>query len=485
MTSTELLARGGAQNGALRGCSDLRMVQPGDVFVAVAGTKADGHSFIPQALAQGAKFIVTQKPFTASDASVRVVPVQDAVEALGRLAQAMYGYPNSKLTNLAVTGTNGKTTVAYLVRSVMKHAGRKCGLLGTVEYDTGSEVTDSSLTTPDPLKIAELSRKMVDNGCEYAVMEASSHALEQKRLEGVSFTAAAFTNLTGDHLDYHRTEENYLEAKARLFEGLPVHGIAVLNQESDAARQIGEWIDRRILWYGIDCEGTDVEAKIHSMDAMGSVFSLIFNNIMEKVRTPLCGIHNIQNHLAAAGLCLAAGLDLTQVAQGLSALERVPGRLEAVRSTAADRAGIRVFVDYAHTDDALVNVLSTLRTLCPGRLIAVFGCGGDRDRTKRPRMAQAVERLADEVIVTSDNPRTEDPEAIIARFWLGLFVPDAPTLHVEADRRKAIREAIRLARRGDLILVAGKGHENYQIIGKVKRHFSDYEEILSAAEEIL
>ena len=484
MTFTELLARVGSQNGELRVCSDSRLVQRGDVFVAVPGSKVDGFDFIPQALAQGAAYIVTENEHFGGDLSAEWVVVQDASQALGSLAQAMYGHPNSKLTNLAVTGTNGKTTVAYLVRAIMNHAGFKCGMLGTIEYDTGNRIVDAPLTTPDALKIAELSRQMVDNGCKFAVMEASSHALEQGRLAGVSFTAAAFTNLTGDHLDYHKTKAKYLDAKARLFEDLPMHGMAILNRESDAAHDIADRIDKRILWYATDAKA-EIEADIHSMDATGSVYSLIFSNMKEKVRTPLCGLHNISNQLAAAGLCFAAGLDITQVAEGLSSFVCVPGRLEAVRSVPADHAGIRVFVDYAHTDDALKNVLDTLRSVCKGRLIVVFGCGGDRDKTKRPRMAQVAETLADEVVVTSDNPRTENPEAIIRDICGGFAFPDAPTIHVEPDRAKAIRLAMTLTQRGDLVLAAGKGHETYQVIGTERIEYSDYEAIMQAAEEVL
>ncbi|MHC5145641.1 MAG: UDP-N-acetylmuramoyl-L-alanyl-D-glutamate--2,6-diaminopimelate ligase [Planctomycetota bacterium] len=475
MTFTQLLAL--VLSEGIRVCSDSRQVQPGDVFVAVCGTQVDGHDYIDKALANGAGFVVTQRPAEGADSIV----VEDTAEALGLLAQASFGNPSSNLTNLAVTGTNGKTTVAYMVRSILEYTGAKCGLIGTIEYNTGTTVIPAPLTTPDAVTIAQAAQQMVVNDANYMVVEASSHALSQKRLSGVSFTAAAFTNLTGDHLDYHKTEDDYLDAKTLLFTGLPPHGLAVLNAESDAAHTIAEIIEPaiRTLWYGIDRD-VDLNAQVHRMDAVGSEFSIIFENYSEKVTTHLPGRHNILNCLAAAGLCLGAGVGLDDIAAGLSALETVPGRLQPVSSMAAVRRGIKVFVDYAHTDDALKNVLNTLKPLCEGRLIVLFGCGGDRDKTKRPRMAAVAEELADVVVVTSDNPRTEDPDTIIADILTGIKKGQTP--FVEPDRAKAIEIAVNQAQAGDIVLLAGKGHEDYQIIGTEKRHFSDFEEALRAIE---
>ena len=475
MTFTQLLAL--VLSEGIRVCSDSRQVQPGDVFVAVCGTQVDGHDYIDKALANGAGFVVTQRPAEGADSIV----VEDTAEALGLLAQASFRNPSSNLTNLAVTGTNGKTTVAYMVRSILEYTGAKCGLIGTIEYNTGTTTIPAPLTTPDAITIAQAAQQMAANNADYMVVEASSHALSQKRLSGVSFTAAAFTNLTGDHLDYHKTEDDYLDAKTLLFTGLPPHGLAVLNAESDAAHTIAEIIEPaiRTLWYGIDRD-VDLNAQVHRMDAVGSEFSIIFENYSEKVTTHLPGRHNILNCLAAAGLCLGAGVGLDDIAAGLSALETVPGRLQPVSSMAAVRRGIKVFVDYAHTDDALKNVLNTLKPLCEGRLIVLFGCGGDRDKTKRPRMAAVAEELADVVVVTSDNPRTEDPDTIIADILTGIKKGQTP--FVEPDRAKAIQLAVDQAQAGDIVLLAGKGHEDYQIIGTEKRHFSDFEEALRAIE---
>lgn len=475
MTFTQLLAL--VQSDGLRVCADSRQIQPGDIFVAVAGTQVDGHNYIDKALASGAKYIVSQRPLEGANCIV----IEDAAAALGLLAQASSGNPSSKLTNLAVTGTNGKTTVAYMVRSIIEYTGAKCGLIGTIEYNTGKAAIPAPLTTPDAITLAAAARDMILDGANYMVIEASSHALSQKRLAGISFTAAAFTNLTGDHLDYHKTEDDYLDAKTLLFTELPPHGLAVLNAESDAAHTIGEIIEpaTRILWYGID-RPVDINAKVHRMDAAGSEFSIIFENYSEKVITPIPGRHNILNCLAAAGLCLGAGIGLSDIVAGLSALQTVPGRLQPVLSAAADQRGIRVFVDYAHTDDALVNVLKTLKPLCKGRLIVLFGCGGDRDKTKRPRMATAAEALADVVIVTSDNPRTEAPDAIINDIMQGFTTKRGQTPFIEPDRAKAIQLAINQTKSGDIVLLAGKGHEDYQIIGTEKRHFSDFEQALKA-----
>ncbi len=446
-------------------CVDSRAIKDGDIFVAVKGTVYDGHDFIDQAIANGAKYIVSQK----NKSSIETIIVDDSAEAAAVLAQARWGNPASRLTNLAVTGTNGKTTVAYLVRSCIQKAGQKCGLIGTVIYDTCSpESSESILTTPDCLTIAAGQQEMVKNGAKFMVIEASSHALSQNRLAAVSFKAAAFTNLSGDHLDYHKTKEDYLAAKSRLFSALSPDAVAVLNKQSPQTESIARQTPAKILWYAID-ELADITAHIESMDISGTVFTLKYADQTSTVRTSLPGLYNVGNCLAAAGLCLAAGFDLETIAAGLSAQQTIPGRLEKI-----DWPGdFSVIIDYAHTDDALRNVLSTLKPLCNGKLRIVFGCGGDRDRTKRPRMARVAEQLADFIIVTSDNPRTEEPTAIIDEIITGFESPDSQTITIESDRKKAIESAIESADKNDIVLIAGKGHETYQIIGKQKFDFSD------------
>jgi UDP-N-acetylmuramoyl-L-alanyl-D-glutamate--2,6-diaminopimelate ligase len=504
-------------NKAPRICIDSRLVEAGDIFVAIEGTVYDGHDFINNAIANGAKYIVCQKDKSSiehrssadssgvaqakSEASAKaeatshkVIIVDDSAKAAAILAQASRGNPASQLTNLAVTGTNGKTTVAFLVRSCIQNAGQKCGLIGTIIYDTGLARSQAVLTTPDCLDVAEAQSQMLKAGAKCMVIEASSHALAQNRLAAIDFKAAAFTNLAGDHLDYHKTPAHYLIAKTKLFQALSPDATAVLNKQSPEAKQIAQKTNAKILWYAIN-EPADITAHIESMDINGTVFTLeyagqssIIHHPSSIVRTSLLGQYNVSNHLAAAGLCLAAGFDLETIVAGLSALKIIPGRLEKIDSSGHEsQAKGHVFVDYAHTDDALKNVLSTLKPLCKGKLRVVFGCGGDRDRTKRPRMAKVAEQLADFIIVTSDNPRTEQPMAIIEEIISG-FEKEPPihsgdlrdtsdeqraTKIIEPDRRKAIELAIKTAAKDDIVLIAGKGHETYQIIGKKKFNFSD------------
>jgi UDP-N-acetylmuramoyl-L-alanyl-D-glutamate--2,6-diaminopimelate ligase len=471
MTLDELLAIVGPENGpSIR--TDSRLVKEGDIFVAVKGTAYDGHDFIDQALASGARYIVCQKDerYTAHNSRHESIIVDNTTEAAAILAQAAGGNPASKLTNLAVTGTNGKTTVAFLVRSIIQNAGYKCGLIGTVMYDTCSGyILEAPLTTPDCLDIAAKQQEMVENGAKYMVIEASSHALSQNRLAQINFRAAAFTNLSGDHLDYHKTKEEYLAAKTRLFSALAPEATAVLNKQAPETEFIAAHTSANLLWYAID-ERTDLAAHIESMDITGTVFALKYAGQSLSVRTPLLGLYNVSNCLAAAGLCFAAGFDTETIAAGLSALKTIPGRLEKI-----DGGDFSVIIDYAHTDDALKNVLTTLKPLCKGKLRVVFGCGGDRDRTKRPRMAKVTQELADFVIVTSDNPRTEKPEDIIDEVVAGFEKKETQTIAIEPDRKKAIEMAIESAEKDDIVLIAGKGHEDYQIVGTQKFHFSDKE----------
>jgi UDP-N-acetylmuramoyl-L-alanyl-D-glutamate--2,6-diaminopimelate ligase len=466
MDFAKLLELVGSPQSRVRVCSDSRRVGKGDVFVATAGAQADGHDFIDEAVEKGAAYVVCERPVDLQGA--KVIQVEDSKEALGLLAQASFDEPSAKLTNLGVTGTNGKTTVCFLVRSVIQTAGQKCGLIGTIIYDTGEGIDSASLTTPDAIQIAQLAGKAVSGGAEFMVLEASSHALSQNRLAGIDFQVAAFTNLTGDHLDYHKTKDDYLAAKMRLFEQLSEGATAVLNKQSPEAEQIAAKTAAEILWYAVD-DRADIVGRIKSMDIDGTEFSLECAGRKEIVRTSLIGEHNVSNHLAAAGLCIGAGFDLDVIAAGLTSLKSVPGRMEAVECGQE----YRVLVDYAHTDDALKNVLATLRPLCRGKLTVVFGCGGDRDRTKRPRMAEAAEELADSVIVTSDNPRTERPGDIIEDIIEGFSQSDWEKVTIEPDRKTAIEMALKSAGRDDIVLIAGKGHETYQIIGDKRIDFDD------------
>jgi len=465
MTFEELIELVSSTNSP-RLCCDSRLVKDGDIFVAIKGTVYDGHDFIDQAIVNGAGYIVAQRPYRCKDA--QVIIVEDSAEAAAFLAQAGKGNPASQLTNLAVTGTNGKTTVAFLVQSVIQNAVGKCGLIGTIFYDTGLRSSEAKLTTPDAITIAESQQQMLRAGGKYMVIEASSHALSQNRLAAIKFKAAAFTNLSGDHLDYHKTQDNYLAAKSLLFESLSSDATAVLNKQSPHGIIIAEKTKAKILWYGIN-EPADITAHIESIETTGTIFTLAYGGQKQKVMTALPGRHNVSNHLAAAGLCIAVGFELAPIAAGLGKLKYIPGRLEPVNCG----QNFTVLIDYAHTDDALKNVLSTLRALCNGSLRVVFGCGGDRDRSKRPRMARVAEQLADFIIVTSDNPRTERPEGIIEEIVAGFEEPDSQRITIEPDRKKAIELVLKAAGKDDIVLIAGKGHETYQIVGNQRFDFSD------------
>ncbi len=448
---------------------DSRRAGPGSCFVAVRGSAADGHRFIPQALAAGSSAVLVEEAALVPD-GVPFAVVEDTRMALGQLAQAFFGRPAAKLKVIAVTGTNGKTTVAFLIQQILAAHGVRAGLFGTIRYDTHRRCLPAGTTTPDPLTLAELTAEAVSAGATHLVMEASSHALDQDRMAGIDFQVGVFTNLSGDHLDYHETMERYLAAKRRLFEGLGPEARAVLNRDDPAGEALAEATAADVLWYGMNSQ-VDLRVEIHRMDVAGAEFSLIEGPQRRRVSTGLIGRHNVLNCLAAAGACRALGLPLEQVASGLAGAGGVPGRLQRVDS----ELPFQVFVDYAHTDDALANVLRALRPLVAGRLIVVFGCGGDRDRTKRPRMAQVANELADRLVITSDNPRSEDPGAIIAEIVAGLGPQGQSRAQVEADRRSAIALAIDGAQPGDLIVIAGKGHEDYQLIGGRKVHFDDVE----------
>jgi UDP-N-acetylmuramoyl-L-alanyl-D-glutamate--2,6-diaminopimelate ligase len=452
--------------------ADSRQARPGYIFAAVPGTKVDGADFAAQAVQNGANLVLSQRPIDGLPAVV----VEKANTALARLAWTWYGVDDlqerGKLALYGVTGTNGKTTFCYLFQYLANQFGRRCARFGTIEYDLIRERFEATHTTPDTLQLAGLIRKAADNGADTIVMEVSSHALDQGRAAGLKFSAAAFTNLTGDHLDYHKTMDNYLAAKLILFESLPADGCAVVNvDDPSGAKVLGAGRCRRI-GYGIDNPAADLRAVDLAMTATGTSGLLRFQGRSSAFASPYIGKHNVYNVLAASGTALGAGFDLARVADLIRGIPPVPGRLERVPN---DR-GFEVFVDYAHTDDGLTNVLSALKPLVTHQLVLVFGCGGDRDRTKRPRMAKVAEKYADAVIVTSDNPRTENPLAIIDNILDGFSCHFRPEVQVQPDRAKAIALALDQAQRGDIVLLAGKGHEDYQIIGTTKIHFDDREQ---------
>lgn len=453
--------------------TDSRDACAGACFVAVRGTRHDGHEHIRSAVDAGASAVVCENDANVPP-SVACAVVENTRIAAGRLAQAIHGWPARKLEIVAVTGTNGKTTVTHLLRGILSAAGARPAMLGTISYQTGAGSRPASMTTPSPLELAEMTAEMVADGRTHLVMEVSSHALDQDRTAGLEPRVGVFTNLSGDHLDYHRTMDAYRAAKRRLFEQLPAEAAAVMNRDDPAGEDFAAATKAKVWWYGLS-PAADVRARIDEIDAGGSRFALISPDASVDVRTPLIGRHNVYNAVSAAAAALALGVALPTVASALEKVDRVPGRLERVNVP----ADYQVFVDYAHTDDALQNVLGALRPVTRGRLIVVFGCGGDRDRSKRPRMARVADSMADYVVITSDNPRSESPDAIIDEIVAGLSASGRQRVAIEPDRREAIRLAVGRAGAGDIVVIAGKGHEKVQIIGQERIEFDD---VLEAAE---
>ncbi|HYF36274.1 MAG TPA: UDP-N-acetylmuramoyl-L-alanyl-D-glutamate--2,6-diaminopimelate ligase [Prosthecobacter sp.] len=448
---------------------DSRKAGPGIAFVALRGGVADGHDFIPKAVAAGAAAIIAEQA-PPDDVTTPWVHVRFSRIALAQAAAAVYGQPGKAMNIAAVTGTNGKTTTAFLVHHLLNKAQQRCGLLGTVFYDLGGVQVPATHTTPESLEIHQLLAQMRDNGCRAVAMEVSSHALDQDRVHGLDYAAGIFTNLTQDHLDYHGSMDAYFKAKTRLFEKIASQkkGRIIINSDDAWGRKLITQFEHtgRLTKFGFGV-GADLRAINPRYDLTGSSFELEFKGRSFLVRLPLIGDFNVYNALGALAAAHAMGLNLRESVNHLKQSPQVPGRLERV----TENTNFRVFVDYAHTPDALENVLKTARALRPNRIITVFGCGGDRDRTKRPKMAAAAEAGSDICVLTSDNPRSEDPEHIMADAAKGFARPKKNAMI--ADRREAIHVALYGARPGDIVLIAGKGHEDYQEIQGKKHPFDD------------
>jgi len=457
---------------------DSRAVEQGDLFCAWAGTTHDSHAFVPAAAAAGAVAAIVERRV---DANIPQIVVTDGRRAAASGAARVFDDPASKLTLVGVTGTNGKTTSAWIMRHLLT-ARHKTAMIGTlgVWLDVGGAVAGSeALTTPGPVDLARLFRTLVDRGVTAIAMEVSSHALDQGRVDALRYDVALFTNLTRDHLDYHGTLEAYRAAKSRFVELLRQNGVAVTNGDDPAWDGVGERAPKHVTFSVTPGEAANVVARDIVLTAEGARFDLVANGRSAPVRLPLPGDFNVQNAIGAAAVCLSLGYDLRQVAEMLGTLPQVPGRLERIAHEPCP-----VLRDYAHTPDALERVLLTLRPLVEGRIIVVFGAGGDRDRGKRPVMGEIAQRLSDIAIVTSDNPRTEDPDAIIDDIVAGM-PPDG--WRRITDRRAAIAEALSIAKAGDLVLLAGKGHETYQVLGTTKHDFDErliVREILAAQREV-
>ena len=455
---------------------DSRQVKEGSLFFAVRGTQVDGHDYIDKAVAQGAKAIVCEKlPKTRAE-GVTYVQVDNSAYVLGMAASNFFGNPSRKLKLVGVTGTNGKTTIATLLYRLFTDAGYACGLLSTIENIVSREVIPSTHTTPDPIELNALLHKMVESGCEYAFMEVSSHSVAQDRIAGLHFAGGIFTNLTHDHLDYHKTMANYRNAKKTFFDNLPETAFALTNLDDKNGAFMLQNTRAKKLTYALK----------HDADFKGVVMESHFDGMLLKVNgtevfTQLVGGFNASNLLAIYGAALSLGFDKDELLLEISKLHGANGRFDMVHS----ENGIVGIVDYAHTPDALENVLQTINEVRRHKetLITIVGCGGNRDTTKRPEMAAVAVKLSDKVILTSDNPRNEDPDEIIRQMKAGVSAEDSHKVLSITNRREAIRTGVALAKKGDIILVAGKGHENYQEIKGIKNHFDDKEVLSEAFKE--
>ena len=459
-------------------CIDSRKVVTGSVFIAVRGTLSDGHAFIDKAITDGVVAIVCETmPADLSD-TVTYVQVKDSAAVVGLLADAFYGSPSAEIKVVGITGTNGKTTTATLLYQLFEKLGYKCGLLSTVQNHIHTEVVIATHTTPDAISIHALLRKMVDAGCVYAFMEVSSHAVHQHRIAGIRFVGGIFTNITHDHLDYHKTFDEYIRVKKQFFDGLGADAFALTNAD-----------DKRGM---VMLQNTSAEKQTYSLRVPATIKGKVLENNLTglvmlvdgvEAHFSMIGTFNAYNLLAVYGAAIQLGEDKMHVLEVLSALHGAPGRFETYMSPVDKLLGI---VDYAHTPDALINVLATINQLRTGgqKLITVVGCGGDRDKTKRPVMAAAACEHSDKAILTSDNPRSEDPEAILNDMEAGLNTTQKRRSLRITDRREAIKVACSLAQPGDIILVAGKGHETYQEIRGIKHHFDDREVLTQTFETL-
>lgn len=457
---------------------DSRKIGRDEMFVAIKGGTTDGHKFIDRAVSGGAKVVVVEDDNAMADsyfmhAGVVKIVVGDSRKALAQMSANIFGRPSQKLKLVGVTGTNGKTSTTYLIKSILEARGEKVGLIGTIEYKIGQEIIPATHTTPESLELNQLLATMVLRGCSAAVMEVSSHSLALHRVYGLKFTAAVFTNLTQDHLDFHLTMEEYFRAKKTLFDSLSIDAATITNSDAPYGMKVVADTKAAVLTYGID--NGDVSATNVSLTLKGTSFAVNYKSSSCRVESTLIGRFNVQNILAAFATGISLGVETEKIVNGIAKLRAVPGRFQQFISP----EGWIAVVDYAHTHDALENCLRAIREIVPdeqrGRIITVFGAGGNRDKGKRPLMGRAATQYSDITIITSDNPRHEDPLQIIEDIKKGVL-PDK-TVIVEADRRKAIAAALQMVRPGDIVFFAGKGHENYQIIGDQKIHLDDREEV--------
>jgi len=452
---------------------DSRQTVTQSLFIAIEGTRCDGAVFIEEAIKKGARIIV-KKPSSLVPhlvgplaRKVFILNVTDTKKFLREITRRFYGHPSSQVKTIGITGTNGKTTVSYLIESVLKQGGYPCGVLGTVNYRFGRQTFPSLNTTPGVIQNQDFLFRLAKKKIKYCVMEVSSHALDQGRVDLIDFQCAVFTNLTSDHLDYHQTTKNYFQAKAKLFQKLSSHAYAIINVDDVFGKRLLSMTKAKVLTFAI--RGTaDIMAQDIRSGVEGSKFFVKTPKGSFPLKTSLIGLHNVYNILAVVGAVFSQGIRLRSIQKGIEHFTCVPGRLERIEGG----QDFSVFVDYAHTEDALKNVLTSLREMVQGKIIVVFGCGGDRDKTKRPKMGSVASDLADYVILTNDNPRNEEPQTIVDQIIAGARHRN---YEVILDREEAIQRALHLAKTGDIVLIAGKGHEDYQIFKDKKIHFDDRE----------
>lgn len=442
-------------------CYDSRKAKENSLFVAISGFNNDGHDFIHQAYSKGARAFVVEKMVSVPD-DAALIKVSSSRDALAKISSIFYGYPSSKLKVVGITGTNGKTTVTYFLQSIFEKAGIKVGRLSTINYDVGGEIYPALTTTPESLDLQRFLKEMVNRKVRYVFMEVSSHSLVLHRVDEIEFDWAIFTNLSPEHLDFHRNMENYLKAKLILFERMPSGKKALINLDDPNSEKIIEKTTCQIITYAIE-KKANYRAKNLHLNGEGSSFLVKINGKDERFRISLPGSHNVYNALAAIAVAKEEGIALGIIKEGLKELRKVPGRLEPVEN----KAGLSIYVDYAHTPHSLERVLHTLRQFTRGRLVVVFGCGGDRDPYKRPVMGKIAFSIADYTVITSDNPRSENPEKIISQIEKGMLERGAikgKDYVTIPDRREAIKHALTRMKVGDILLVAGKGHEKVQIL---------------------
>lgn len=448
-------------------CSDSRKACKGSMFIAVKGTLSDGHHYISSAIDLKTSAVVCETFPGTFNEDVTYVRVDDTTTALGKIAAAFYDYPAESIQIVGVTGTNGKTTIATLLYRLFRFYGIRAGLISTVRNYVDSKMFDSTHTTPDPIQLHKLFSKMRESGCRYCFMEVSSHSIVQKRIEGIEFTGGIFTNLTHDHLDYHRTIENYRNAKKAFFDSMPASSFAITNLDDESGKIMVSGTAAKKITYGLR-SAADFQARVLESHVDGTLLSINGKDVWSQ----LIGEFNALNFLAVYAAAVSLGLDAEKVLTLMTELTTVEGRFENYTS----RDGITAIVDYAHTPDALVNVLKTIQTFNErNHIITVVGAGGNRDKTKRPEMARVSAALSDKIILTSDNPRDENPEDILADMKAGLDEAGMKKTLTITDRTEAIRTAVMMATRGDFILIAGKGHESYQEIKGIRYHFDDRE----------